>query len=33
MEKKFPEPQAFSNRPRPQIELQPVVSNQIAAIV
>ncbi len=32
MEKKFPEPQAFSDRPRPQIELQPVVSNQIAAI-
>lgn len=31
-EKKFPEPQAFSERARPQIALEPVESNQVGAI-
>lgn len=31
-EKKFPEPAAFSERPRPLIELHPVESNQVGAI-
>ena len=31
-EKKFPEPQAFSERERPQIALEPVESNQVGAI-
>ena len=31
-EKKFPEPQPFSNRERPPIALEPVESNQVGAI-
>jgi hypothetical protein len=31
-EKKFPEPQAFSENPRPPIALEPVESNQVGAI-
>ena len=31
-EKKFPEPQAFSEQPRPQLALHPVESNQVGAI-
>jgi hypothetical protein len=30
--RKFPEPQAFSEKPRPAIALTPVVSNQVAAV-
>lgn len=30
--KTFPEPQAFSDKPRPPIPLTPVKSNQVAAI-
>ena len=30
--KKFPEPQPFTDKPRPQIALQPVESNQVGAI-
>ncbi len=31
-EKKFPEPQPFSDKPRPPIALEPVESNQVGAI-
>lgn len=31
-EKKFPEPQPFSEQPRPPIALEPVESNQVGAI-
>lgn len=31
-EKKFPEPQPFSDKPRPPITLEPVESNQVGAI-
>lgn len=31
-EKKFPEPQPFTDRERPQIALEPVESNQVGAI-
>lgn len=31
-EKKFPEPQPFSEHPRPPIALEPVESNQVGAI-
>lgn len=30
--KKFPEPQPFTDKPRPPIALQPVESNQVGAI-
>ncbi len=30
--KKFPEPQPYADKPRPQIALQPVESNQVGAI-
>lgn len=32
MEKKFPEPAAYSEQPRPPIQLHPVESNQVGAI-
>lgn len=32
MDKKFPEPAAYSEQPRPQIQLHPVESNQVGAI-
>ena len=30
--KKFPEPQPYTDRPRPPIALEPVESNQVGAI-
>lgn len=32
MERKFPEPQAFTDKPRPAIQLHPVQSSQVKAI-